>query len=120
MYTHLRNIGPFSSLTFLILESLSLYSKLRWLFRFCLFKSQLVILISKRYGTNIYLKGCQLYPTFSIFLERKSWSPSYYVFFGLPPSLIILPNVSFEFSLGTRPCEIRFGYLQRVVFMKNF
>ena len=40
MYTYLENIGPLSSLTFL-LKSLSLCSKLRWIFCSCLLKHNL-------------------------------------------------------------------------------
>ena len=40
--------------------------------------------------------------------------------FFIAPSLILPPNVSFEFSLSIRLCERRFGYLQGVVFMENF
>jgi hypothetical protein len=41
-------------------------------------------------------------------------------FGGLLPSLIMSQSVQFGFSLGMRLCGGRFGYLQRVVFMKNF
>jgi hypothetical protein len=41
-------------------------------------------------------------------------------FGGLPPNLIMSPSVQFGFSLGIRLCERKFGYLQGVVFMKNF
>jgi hypothetical protein len=41
-------------------------------------------------------------------------------FGGLPPSLIMPPSVQFGFFLGMRLCGRRFGYLQGVVFMKNF
>ena len=38
-------------------------------------------------------------------------------FGGLPPSLIMSQSIQFGFSFGMR---LRFGYLQGVVFMKNF
>ena len=79
------DISPLSSLTLLLLESSSLYSKLRWLFHFYLLKSQLMILIFEGYDTNFYLKCCQLYPTFFVFLEKESWSYPYYVFFFYCP-----------------------------------
>jgi hypothetical protein len=41
-------------------------------------------------------------------------------FGGLPHSLIMSPSVQFWFSLGMRLYGRRFGYLQRVVFTKNF
>jgi hypothetical protein len=70
-------------------------------------------------STNIYLKGCQLCPTLSVFLEGELWSQPY-VFWWIAPSLIMSPSVQFGFSLGMRLCGRRFGYLQGVVFMKNF
>jgi len=76
-----------------------------------------VILTSERdmtsayfFSYNLYLKGCQLCPTFSVFLERESMSQPYYVFVGLPPSLIMPPSVQFGFFLGIKLCERRFGY----------
>jgi hypothetical protein len=91
MYTHLRNIGPFSSLTFLIIESLSLYSKLRWLFRFCLFKSQLVILISKRYGT-ILSQRLPTLPYIFYFLRKKIMEPVLLCVFWIAPQLDHTPK----------------------------
>jgi len=113
MYTYLRNIGHLSSLTFL-LESLSLYNKLQRLFCFYLLKSYLVILTSGkghdiRILTNLYLKSHQLCLIFSIFLERESWSYTYYVFVGLPPKLDHAHKCSIQVFFG----EKRFGYLQR-------
>jgi len=70
-----------------------------------------MILIFEGYDTNFYLKCCQLYPTFFVFLEKESWSYPYYVFFFIAPSLIMPLNFSFEFSLGMKLCERRFGYL---------
>jgi hypothetical protein len=41
-------------------------------------------------------------------------------FGGLPSSLIMSPSIQFGFSFGMRLCGRKFGYLQGVVFMKNF
>ena len=41
-------------------------------------------------------------------------------FAGLPLNLIMPASVCLGFSLGTRLCERRFGYLQGVVFTMNF
>jgi hypothetical protein len=113
MYTYLRNIGHLSSLTFL-LESLSLYNKLQRLFLLLL--TQIIscdLDLWKghdiRILTNLYLKSHQLCLIFSIFLERESWSYTYYVFVGLPPKLDHAHKCSIQVFFGGK----RFGYLQR-------
>ena len=70
-------------------------------------------------SSTLYLKGCQFCPTF--FLERKSWSQPYQVFF-IAPSLIMPPSVSIWvfFFLGWGYVKEGLGYLQGVVFMQNF
>jgi hypothetical protein len=125
MYTYLRNIDPLFFIEFSFFSKVWLSDrKLWWLFRSCLLKSYLVILTFERdqhtcFLTNFNLMGCQLPPTFSIFLEGESWSQPF-VFVRLPPNLIMSSSVQFGFSLGMRLCGRRFGYLQGVVFMKNF
>jgi len=42
------------------------------------------------------------------------------VFCWIAPHLIMPASVCLGFSLGTRLCEMRFGYLQGVVFTMNF
>jgi hypothetical protein len=59
-------------------------------------------------------------PNIFYFLRRGIMEPAPCVFGGLPPSLIMSLSVQFGFFLGMRLCGRRFGYLQEVVFMKNF
>jgi hypothetical protein len=69
-------------------------------------------------SSTLYLKGCQFCPTF--FLERKSWSQPYQVFF-IAPSLIMPPSVSiWVFFFGMRLCKRRFGLFTRSCFHAKF
>jgi len=69
-------------------------------------------------STTLYLKGCQICPTFS--LEKESWNQPYHVFL-IAPQPDHAPQVLNWVYFGVRICESKFGlFIQGNVFMQNF
>jgi len=98
MYTYLRNIFPLSSLIF-YLESLSLYSKLWWLFRACLLKSHLVDLFFIEFFFSLIVSfdgfgSCLLKPYLVILTFEKDTTSTYFFAHNLSEWLLALYYIS--------------------------
>jgi len=115
MYTYLRNIGPpffhgvflFSKVWVLIANFDSLFalaysSHILWSWPLGRVWYHHTFLSS-----NLYLKSHQFCQHF-VFLERESWSQSYYVFLDCPPAWSCPTSVQIGFYLGMRLCDKRF------------
>jgi hypothetical protein len=127
MYTYLRNIGPhFFMVSFFLLKVVVLVVNFDG---FSTFSYSSYILWFWPLGrvwcrhtslsSNLYLKGCQFCPTFS--LEKGIIEQALPCAFGLPPSLIMPPKCSNWVYFGVRLCEGKFGFfVQWNAFMQNF
>ena len=127
MYTYLRNIGPpFLHGVFLFSKVWVSNSKLWWLSYSCLLEPHLVILTSGKGITWAYFfahkslsEELSSLHNVSYFLRKGIMEPTLCVLLDCP-SFDHAASVCLGFSLGTRLCEMRFGYLQGVVFTMNF
>jgi len=125
MYTYLRNIGPLAFIEFsfsqkfesLIVSfdgssALAYLSHILWSWPL---RGISILVCPQTFIWKVVSSALYL-----MFSKKGNHGVSLMCFAGLPPSLIMSPSVQFRFFLGMRLYERRSGYLQGIVFMKNF